>query len=143
MEKATLEMQVSANDIGSLLTIKFDGQDVWQGDPGSETTLVKYDFDDEQERECTVSMTMSGKNESHVQFTESGEFSKDLLVAVAGIKLDGININQIVYDTAVYNHDFNGSKDPVQDRFFGLMGCNGTVTFKFKTPVFHWFLEHA
>ena len=42
----------------------------------------------------------------------------------------------------IYRHDYNGTTDPFDDEFYGEMGCNGTVSLKFTTPIYLWLLEN-
>jgi hypothetical protein len=64
------------------------------------------------------------------------------VVTVGSFEFEDINVNQIVQDLAVYTHDFNGSATKTQDKFFGSMGCNGTLSLKFSTPIYIWLLEN-
>jgi hypothetical protein len=48
----------------------------------------------------------------------------------------------MVTEQAVYTHDFNGTQQEIQDEFYSEMGCNGTVSLKFSTPIYLWLLEH-
>jgi hypothetical protein len=48
----------------------------------------------------------------------------------------------VLLNKAVYTHDFNGSQPPVDDKFFGDLGCNGTVSLKFTAPTYLWLLEN-
>mgnify|MGYP003352455181 CR=1 FL=1 len=41
-----------------------------------------------------------------------------------------------------YRHDYNGTGQPTEDNFFGVLGCNGTVELRFTTPIYLWLLEH-
>jgi len=45
-------------------------------------------------------------------------------------------------ELATYTHDFNGTKELTQEKFYGVMGCNGTVSLKFATPIYLWLLEN-
>jgi hypothetical protein len=42
----------------------------------------------------------------------------------------------------VYEHDYNGTGTLTQEKFYGQMGCNGTVSLAFCTPIYMWLLEH-
>jgi len=73
---------------------------------------------------------------------------------VENFKIDDIDIssmltnypNQLYSDMPThiiqYCHDFNGTQPAVVDRFHGSLGCNGTVTLKFTTPIYLWLLEN-
>ena len=45
-------------------------------------------------------------------------------------------------EQAVYTHDFNGTSKATENKFYGELGCNGTVSLKFSTPMYLWLLEH-
>ena len=46
------------------------------------------------------------------------------------------------YSRERFQHDFNGTQPEIKDTFFGEMGCNGTVSLRFTTPIYLWLLEH-
>jgi hypothetical protein len=48
----------------------------------------------------------------------------------------------MVTEQAMYTHNFNSTGPSTQDKFYGELGCNGTVTVKFNTPIYLWLLEH-
>jgi hypothetical protein len=37
---------------------------------------------------------------------------------------------------------FNGTSEVTEDKFYSELGCNGTVSLKFTTPMYLWLLEH-
>jgi hypothetical protein len=43
---------------------------------------------------------------------------------------------------AKYQHDFNGTGKLTTQNFYGELGCNGTVSLKFSTPIYIWLLEN-
>ena len=53
-----------------------------------------------------------------------------------------INYAQLFSKYAKYCHNFNGSGELTEQKFFGTLGCNGTVYFKFASPVYLWLLEN-
>jgi hypothetical protein len=63
-------------------------------------------------------------------------------VTVSDIRFDGIDCQYLTTNLAEYQHDFNGTGDPTIDKFYGEMGCNGTVSLKFTTPIYLWLLEN-
>jgi len=73
---------------------------------------------------------------------DQGNIIKDVVVEIVDISFDDVELGQIFYDKTFYYHDLNGTKDPVEDRFFGTMGCNGKVRLDFSSPVFIWLLEN-
>jgi hypothetical protein len=64
------------------------------------------------------------------------------MLSIANISFDDIKIEQLVIDQSVYHHSFNGSQAPIEDKFFGDMGCNGHVSLPFTTPIYLWLLEN-
>jgi hypothetical protein len=64
------------------------------------------------------------------------------MLTISNISIDDIDIDQLLIEKAEYTHDFNGSQDTITDKFYGDMGCNGTVTFEFTTPFYLWLLEN-
>ena len=63
-------------------------------------------------------------------------------IIVENIQFDGIEIGYNIMQLAVYTHDCNGSDNLNNYKFYGELGCNGTVELKFITPVYIWLLEH-
>ena len=96
--------------------------------------------DDDSNRELRWILT--GKTDAHTKINENNEIVKDALITISNIEIDDIDISTMAQVHAVYSHNFNGHKDTVQDRFYGVMGCNGTVSFKFITPFYLWLLEN-
>jgi len=101
----------------------------------------EYDInDDDGEHELQIILT--GKNTDHTQIDEDGNFIKDATLTISNIVIDDININQLFLDKCVYTHDFNGTQPEIEDTFYGIAGCNGTISFKFSTPIYLWLLEN-
>lgn len=85
---------------------------------------------------------MKNKTQAHTTIDADGNILSDCRVCIENLSFDKIQLRQIFIDHAVYEHDFNGTADPVKDQFYGEMGCNGTVTLAFTTPVYLWLLEN-
>jgi hypothetical protein len=85
---------------------------------------------------------LKNKQPEHTQLSGLGEILQDSCLIISNLKFDGIELGQIVNDLSVYQHDFNGTQALTTDKFFGTMGCNGTVELKFSTPIYIWLLEH-
>jgi hypothetical protein len=85
---------------------------------------------------------LKNKDSAHTTLDAAGNIVTDACVTVQDVCFDSIPLRQVFFDKATYSHDFNGTADPVQDRFYGIMGCNGTVELKFTTPIYLWLLEH-
>ena len=72
---------------------------------------------------------------------DQGNIMSDALLGVTEISFDEIDCTQIVQDISVYRHNLNGNGPEIEDQFFGDLGCNGSVEFKFTTPIYLWLLE--
>ena len=89
-----------------------------------------------------LSFELFGKLPVHTKIDQNGAIVSDAMLSIMALEFDGIDISSLMVSLAEYHHDFNGSQDPVVDEFYGAMGCNGTVTLKFTTPIYLWLLEN-
>jgi hypothetical protein len=103
--------------------------------------IFEHDIaDDDAEHEFRI--VMKHKQLSHTQLDQDNNIVQDAVLTVSDIAFDDIPLEQILSDLSVYTHDFNGTQAQSQHRFYGDMGCNGTVSLKFTTPLYLWMLEH-
>ena len=84
------------------------------------------------------------KNKTAFQTTidAEGNIISDATLTISNLAFDEIELGQLVTELSTYTHDFNGTKETTQERFYGEMGCNGTVSLKFNTPIYLWLLEN-
>jgi len=94
------------------------------------------------DQDYVLKFRLKNKTAEHTQIDSENCIVKDACVTITNLQFDGIPLGQILFDLAVYEHDYNGTGSPIQDKFYGQMGCNGTVTFAFSTPIYMWLLEH-
>ena len=85
---------------------------------------------------------LKNKRSDHTQVDTDGGIVSDTTVMVSGIRFDDIDCQYLTVKLAEYHHDFNGSGKPTIDKFYGEIGCNGTVSLKFTTPIYLWLLEN-
>jgi hypothetical protein len=85
---------------------------------------------------------MKNKTQNHTQIDEAGSIVSDARLIVTELAFDEIQLGNMLTEQAVYTHDFNDTKKSTQDKFYSEMGCNGTVSLKFSTPIYLWLLEH-
>jgi hypothetical protein len=104
-------------------------------------TDVAHEFSDD-DGEHTLRIVLKNKLPEHTQVDESGAIVSDAVLTVSNISFDEIDCTPIVQQHAVYRHNFNGTSADIQDQFFDIMGCNGTVEMRFTTPVYLWLLEN-
>jgi hypothetical protein len=138
----TISCTICTNDSTSKL-----GLEVWVDDQ----QLFDTDHVDDQQLEWSISedeadhelrFVMKNKTPDHTQLDEQGKIIQDSRITIQNLCFDGIDLGQVFIDHAKYTHDFNGTKDIVTEKFYGEMGCNGTVSLKFTTPVYLWLLEN-
>jgi hypothetical protein len=97
--------------------------------------------DDDAEHE--LRLVLKNKILDHTKVDQAGNIISDARLVITDLSFDEIALGQIVTDRAVYIHDQNAQlTTPVQDKFYSEIGCNGTVSLKFATPVYLWLLEH-
>jgi hypothetical protein len=96
--------------------------------------------DDDGDHE--LKFILKNKTAEHTQVDEAGNIVTDATLSITDVAFDEIKLGHMLTQLATYTHDFNGTKDVTQDTFYGAMGCNGTVSLKFSTPVYMWLLEH-
>ena len=96
----------------------------------------------EDDADHELRFVMKNKITDHTKIDEHGTILQDSRITIQNLCFDEIELGQVFIDHAEYVHDFNGTKDIVTDKFYGEMGCNGTVLLKFTTPMYIWLLEN-
>ena len=103
---------------------------------------IQYSLSDDDDGRHELTFELFGKLPEHTILDKDGNIVSDAMITISNIEIDKIDINQIVQFQAVYNHDFNGTQAPKEDKFYGDMGCNGQLKLKFTTPFYLWLLEN-
>lgn len=85
---------------------------------------------------------LKNKTIDHTRIDEAGNIITDARLKITDMAFDEIPLGQMFIEQTTYLHDFNGTASPTQDKFYGDMGCNGTVSMKFTSPIYLWLLEH-
>ena len=123
------------------MRILLDDQVIYENSHVAAEEQIEHKLSD-ADAEHELTFELFGKLAEHTKINEAGEIVKDALLSITAFELDEIDIFQVIQDIAVYYHDFNGTKEPVESEFHGDIGCNGKVKFKFNTPVYLWLLEN-
>jgi len=124
------------------LTVKLDDKIIYDGFPGKIPEKVTWVFDDSGESTHLLCFKMSGKMPEHTTISASGEILQDRVIKIEDIAFDDIILGHMVTELAKYHHDFNGTSENTVQKFYGAMGCNGTVQLEFATPIYLWLLEN-
>jgi len=142
-EKITLKLTVGSTDFAVPLGLRihFNGAVIYENAHVSSETEIQHDFSDD-DGEHELAFEMFGKLPEHTKINEAGEILSDAMLSVTNLNMDEIDINHLFQQLATYTHDFNGSQSSADHKFYGFMGCNGAVKFKFTTPIYLWFLEN-
>ena len=102
---------------------------------------VEYHMpDDDGDHE--LRFVLKNKQSDHTQVDLDGNIVSDVTVIISDIQFDDIDCDYLTVNLAQYQHDFNGTGNSTIDKFYGEMGCNGTVSLKFTTPIYLWLLEN-
>jgi hypothetical protein len=125
---------------GLAMQIWIDSEKIFD-QPVVETTPVEFDIVDDN-TEHSIRFVMGNKTTNHTQIDSNSNITADSKLTVSDLEFDEIQLGPIFNDQAVYTHNFNGTAAETQEKFFGEMGCNGTVELKFTTPVYIWLLEN-
>ncbi len=144
MNLLPIEFEISPTDAAAILGIQVwvDDLCVHQHSHVTETYHVRHEIDDDEERSHQLKIVMTGKTAAHTLLDADGNIVKDAMLSIRNIAFDDINIDKLVHTLATYQHDFNGTQPQCSNKFFGDLGCNGTVKLEFSTPGYLWLLEH-
>jgi hypothetical protein len=123
------------------LIILLDGVEIYRNNLVNREVKFKYELNGDAAKH-ELQFVMLGKTPEHTRLDAQGNITQDAVLSISNVRFDDIAIQQIVTNLAVYTHDFNGTQAQTQDRFYGWLGCNGTVSLKFTTPVYLWLLEN-
>ena len=122
------------------MEIWLDGDKIFDQAHVSQSETFEHDLSD-QDGEHELQFVLKNKLRKHTQLDADKNIIKDASISIDDIMFEEIDIKQIVIDQAEYRHNFNGHSADITEKFYGEMGCNGTVTLKFSTPIYLWLLE--
>jgi hypothetical protein len=105
-----------------------------------ESLPLTFDLEEDQAVH-ELRFVMKGKTVEHTEVDLAGNIIKDACITIDKLAFVEIELNQVFVDRAVYRHNFNGTQPEIMTKFYGIMGCNGTVALNFTTPIYLWLLE--
>ena len=140
---ATFSCSIGTTDgsAGLGMEIWFDEEQIFNSDHIMDTIKFQHIFND-NDAEHELKFIMKNKTIEHTQLDESDNITNDVFLTVTDMAFEDMPLGYAVTEQAVYTHDFNGTKSTTNTQFFGEMGCNGTLTLEFTTPVYLWLLEN-
>lgn len=144
MEKINISCEVTPTngDLPVGLCVKVNDQVLFDSDAVTEAFRLNADIELPTDQENILQIQLKNKTSKHTRVDDQGNITQDSSLIIEGLAFDELELGQILVDQAVYEHDFNGTGQVTQDRFYSHLGCNGTVSLKFNTPVYLWLLEH-
>ena len=144
MQTCQLDFTVRSTDAATPLScqVLFDGHEIFSGSVGSDITKISHEFNDDIEQQHCVEIILTGKKPEHTVLDQQGHIINDVLLHVDDISLDGVRLEHVFYKNCCYQHNNNGTAEIHDHPFWGDMGCNGVVKFKFFTPAYLWLLEN-
>lgn len=95
---------------------------------------------DTEEGDQELKFVMKNKTEDHTSVDEAGTIVKDACLTISKFYIDNQELGHTFFEHCKYEHDFNGTQDSTVEKFYGEMGCNGTLTFSFQSPVTMWLI---
>ena len=140
MQYSNLSFEVDCHGGSLHLQVRLNNEIIFDRDINSFES-IKQCFPDEKIDPHVLEFELSGKLPEHT-ILENGKIISDRLLEIKNIVFDNVVVDHLVFDQAVYTHDFNGSAEPAEHKFYGQLGCNGTVRFRFTSPTYIWLLEN-
>jgi hypothetical protein len=138
-----ISCQINTTDASAALGLEVwvDNQKHFDTDHvlGAENISIEL-ADDDSDHE--LRFVMKNKTSAHTMINKAGDIIADATLTISDLTFDEIQLGHLVTEQAVYTHNFNGTGQSTQDKFYGELGCNGTVSIKFSTPVYLWLLEN-
>jgi len=139
---ATMSCCISTTDADCPLGIEIwiDDQQVFNVDHVCEPIMFNHSIDDAKANH-ELRFVMKNKTQLHTKIDADGQIVKDANLVISDIEFDEINIEQLFIDHSKYTHNFNDTQEITETRFYGELGCNGTLSLVFTTPLYLWLLE--
>ena len=138
-----LQVEVSPTDASVPLGVEIwlDSNKFYDTDWVRESAEITHEFPD-SDSEHEIKFVLKNKLPDHTICDDQGNIVKDALIEIKNLKLDDIELGELFYSKSQYTHNFNGNGADTTEPYMGSMGCNGTVSFKFSSPVYLWLLEN-
>jgi hypothetical protein len=143
MDKITVTFDLTSSDYTATLgfDVLLDNKVLLSIEHVKEATPISVEIDDD-EGEHEFKFVMKHKTQEHTVVDADGNIISNAMLNIANLTFDDIKLGHLFVEQSVYHHDFNGTQAPIEDKFFGDMGCNGYVSLKFTTPIYLWLLEN-
>ena len=143
----SFDLTSSDYDCGLGFEVFYNNKQILNIDHVASVTPVAFTLDAE-DGDQELKFIMKNKIMDHTTVDENGKIVKDACLNISNFTINSAELTvpmKLGYTTFLeqckYHHDFNGTQNPIEDEFYGDMGCNGTIVFLFQSPVYLWILE--
>jgi len=124
-------------DCGLGFEVFYNNKQILNIDHCRSSTMLAFTLSAE-EGEQELKFIMKNKTMDHTTVDENNKIVNDACLNISNFTIDSAELGHTFLEQCKYHHDFNGTQDPVVDKFYGDMGCNGTLIFSFQSPVYLW-----
>jgi hypothetical protein len=143
MNQTTISCKIETSDPACSLGVEIwlDDLLIFNQEHVTDTVEFCHDMNDDT-ADHALRFVLKNKPADYTQVDADGNIIKDARLKISDIEFDGIELDYMITQQATYTHNFNGAGTEAQEKFYGEMGCNGTVSLEFSTPIYLWLLEH-
>jgi hypothetical protein len=140
---ATISCKIGTTDASATLGMEIwlDNNKILDTEHVDSTVEFQTTFSDD-DGEHELRFQMKNKTIDLTQIDEDGKILKDACLTISDVAFEDIELGHMFIEQTSYTHDFNGTQAEISEKFYGAMGCNGTVSLKFTTPIYLWLLEN-
>ena len=133
----SFDLTSSDYDCGLGFEVFYNNKQILNIDHCRSSTMLAFTLDAE-EGDQELKFIMKNKTMDHTTVDENNKIVNDACLNISNFTIDSAELGHTFLEQCKYHHDFNGSQDPVVDKFYGDMGCNGTLIFSFQSPIYLW-----
>lgn len=143
MEKVQLKFTVLSTSESTPLGFEvwLDSNKIYDHESFVGETTLTVDVD-EDGNEHVFKFVLKNKQPFHTKINDAGEIISDTRLKIEDISFDNIRLTHDMLQLIKYIHDFNGTSERQEHKFYGEIGCNGFLELKFTTPIYLWILEN-
>lgn len=137
----TFDVRSTSSDKSLGLEILLNNTVVYDNNSFITAESLQVEIPDE-DGEYVLKIILKNKTAEHTVLDTLGAIVQDANLIIDNFKFDDIVVGFTILQLATYVHDCNGTEELKEYKFYGEMGCNGTVELKFTTPIYLWLLEN-
>ena len=123
------------------MRVQVDNATIYETNHVTDPIIINHEMPDDDGKHV-LTLELFGKLPEHTKIDDAGNILSDAMLEFDSFVIADIDVDQIIYPKSVYHHDTNGTQASADYKFYGSIGCNGTVTLKFTTPIYLWLLEN-